>query len=139
MHPRALLTPRAESGSNGPMAGPLEGQQERRRPARGRGARCGENAGADEHNRQPRGDLRRQQIIDAAVELFASKGYRGTGVAALGDRGGMTPPGLLSYFGKRERLLREVVAERDRMAAIDPERAFPVELTLASLREIGRH
>ena len=41
----------------------------------------GETAGADEHNRQPRGDLRRQQIIEAAVELF---GQRGTG--ARGSR-----------------------------------------------------
>lgn len=121
------------------MAGPLEGQQERRRPARGRGARYGEVAGADERTRQPRGDLRRQQIIDAAVELFASKGYRGTGVAALADRVGMTATGLLYYFGTKERLLREVVAERDRMETIDPEREFPLALTLSSLRELGQH
>ena len=84
------------------------------------GAPYGENAGADEHNRQPRGDLRRQQIIDAAVELFASKGYRGTGVAALADRVGMTATGLLYYFGTKERLLREVVAERDRWSQSIP-------------------
>ena len=41
----------------------------------------GETAGADEHSRQPRGDLRRQQIIEAAVELFATKG-----TAAQGSR-----------------------------------------------------
>ena len=103
------------------------------------GARYGEPAGADERTRQPRGDLRRQQIIDAAVELFASKGYRGTGVAALADRVGMTATGLLYYFGTKERLLREVVAERDRMDAIDPDRAFPLALTLSSLRDLGRH
>lgn len=121
------------------MASPLEGQQERRRSARGRGVRYGEVAGADERTRQPRGDLRRQQIIDAAVELFASKGYRGTGVAALADRVGMTATGLLYYFGTKERLLREVVAERDRMETIDPEREFPLALTLSSLRELGKH
>src|ERR1700735_2878383 len=139
MHPGVLLTPRAAAGSNGPMARPLEGQQERRSAPGGRGARYGEPAGADERTRQPRGDLRRQQIIDAAVELFASKGYRGTGVAALADRVGMTATGLLYYFGTKERLLREVVAERDRMDAIDPGTAFPLELTLSSLRDIGRH
>ncbi len=121
------------------MASPLEGRQERRHSARGRGARYGEIAGADERTRQPRGDLRRQQIIDAAVELFASKGYRGTGVAALADRVGMTATGLLYYFGTKERLLREVVAERDRMETIDPEREFPLALTLSSLRELGQH
>src|SRR5271154_4531306 len=121
------------------MASRAEDRHERPRSTRRGGAPYGENAGADEHSRQPRGDLRRQQIIDAAVELFASKGYRGTGVAALADRVGMTATGLLYYFGTKERLLREVVAERDRMDAIDPGAAFPLELTLASLRDIGRH
>jgi len=51
----------------------------------------------------------------------------------------MTATGLLYYFGTKERLLREVVAERDRMDAIDPGAAFPLELTLSSLRDIGRH
>jgi len=71
-------------------------------------------AGGDDRNRQPRGDRRRQQILDAAVELFAAKGYRGTGVAALAERVGMTATGMLYYFGSKERLLQEVVAERDR-------------------------
>src|SRR5580700_11754670 len=99
-----------------------------------RGAPFGENAGADEHARQPRGDLRRQQIIDAAVQLFAAKGYRGTGVAALAERVGMTATGMLYYFGSKERLLQEVVAERDRRDVLDLD-----SLTLSSFRELGRH
>ena len=51
----------------------------------------------------------------------------------------MTATGLLYYFGTKQRLLREVVAERDRMAAIDPDRAFPLQLTLSSFRDLGRH
>jgi AcrR family transcriptional regulator len=121
------------------VASRADDREGRRSFPRPRGAPFGENAGADEHSRQPRGDLRRQQIIDAAVELFASKGYRGTGVSALAERVGMTATGLLYYFGTKERLLREVVAERDRMDAIDPGAAFPLELTLSSLRDIGRH
>ncbi len=133
------MTPAAGHGSNDPVTSPREGGRERQRAPRGRGARYGEPAGADERTRQPRGDLRRQQIIDAAVDLFASKGYRGTGVAALADRVGMTATGLLYYFGTKERLLREVVAERDRMETIDPDREFPPALTLSSLRELGQH
>ncbi len=91
-------------------------------------------AGGDARNRQPRGDRRRQQILDAAVELFAAKGYRGTGVAALGDRVGMTATGMLYYFGSKERLLQEVVAERDRRDVFDLD-----SLTLSSFRELGRH
>jgi AcrR family transcriptional regulator len=90
-------------------------------------------AGADSRNRQARGTQRRQQILDAAVELFAEKGYRGTGVAALGDRVGITATGLLYYFGTKERLLHEVVAERDRVGQLDEE-----PLTLRSLRDVGR-
>ena len=89
----------------------------------------------DNRNRQQRGELRRQQILDAAVELFASKGYRGTGVAALGEKVGMTAPGLLYYFGTKERLLREVVEERDRADRLDP----PGDMTLSALRDLGRH
>ena len=66
--------------------------------------------------------------------MFAAKGYRGTGVAALGERVGMTATGLLYYFGSKERLLLEVVAERDRADVLDPS-----ELTLDTLRALGRH
>ena len=133
------MTGPRESASDDPTNDPGGSHQPHRRPPRPRSARYGEPAGADERTRQPRGDLRRQQIIDAAVELFAAKGYRGTGVAALADRVGMTGTGLLYYFGTKERLLREVVAERDRMESIDPQREFPLALTLSSLRELGRY
>jgi AcrR family transcriptional regulator len=92
-------------------------------------------ADADTRTRQRRGDLRRQQILDAAVELFAATGYRGTGLQALADRVGMTATGLLYYFGTKERLLREVVAERDRADQLPPGEA----LTLSSLRALGQH
>ncbi len=70
-------------------------------------------ADADNRTRQERGDARRHQILDAAVRLFALHGYQGTGIAALADEVGMTAPGLLYYFGTKERLLQEVVSERD--------------------------
>lgn len=95
-------------------------------------ARSRRQAGADDRNRQARGDRRRQQILDAAVELFAAKGYRGTGVAALAERVGMTATGMLYYFGSKERLLQEVVAERDRA---DADAALGLDL----LRDMGRH
>jgi AcrR family transcriptional regulator len=92
---------------------------------------------------QPRGELRRQQILDAAVELFSAKGYRGTGLAALAERVGMTATGMLYYFGTKERMLQEVVAERDRR---DPAWAVPGplipnlgSLSLTSFRDLGRH
>ena len=105
----------------------------RTRPAKD--THVGQPAGADTRHRQARGILRRQQILDAAVELFAEKGYRGSGLAALADRVGMTATGLLYYFGSKKRLLQEVVAERDRADAIETSDG----LTLDSLRHLGRH
>jgi len=92
-------------------------------------------AEGDDRNRQARGIHRRQQILDAAVDLFSSKGYRAGGVAALAERVGMTPPGVLYYFGSKERLLREVVAERDRVDLAE----LRDTVRLADLRDIGRH
>lgn len=91
-------------------------------------------ADADDRRRQPRGEERRQQILDAAVELFAEKGYRGSDIAMLAARVGMTAPGLLYYFGSKERLLFEVVEERHRQRQIDP--AQP--MTLKELRDHAR-
>jgi AcrR family transcriptional regulator len=116
-----------------------DGQDRGRRSSADRGHRFGRTAGADEHHPQARGDLRRQQIIDAAVELFSAKGYRGTGVAALAERVGMTATGLLYYFGSKERLLREVVDERDQADEYGPDGPVPLQLTLQSLRGLGRH
>ena len=61
------------------------------------------------------------------------------GLAALGDRVGMTATGLLYYFGSKERLLHEVVAERDRADALDGGELAAPGLTLSSLRNLGRH
>jgi len=106
----------------------------KRRSSTGLDGKPRRRAGADERSRQERGSARREQILEAAVELFSTKGYRGTGVAALGERVGMTATGLLYYFGSKERLLLEVVAERDRADLLDP-----AELTLDTLRALGRH
>ncbi len=111
------------------------GGRSRSRRARAKVGHTRQPAGADARNRQPRGTLRRQQILDAAVDLFAEKGYRGSGLAALADRVGMTATGLLYYFGSKKRLLQEVVAERDRADAIDTSEG----LTLTSLRNLGQH
>lgn len=95
-------------------------------------------AKADARRRQKRGDARRQQIIEAAVELFSAKGYRSTGLAELADTVEMTNPGLLYYFGTKERLLLEVVAERDRIEHEGREDLDPATITLDALVDIAR-
>lgn len=69
-----------------------------------------------------RGQARREAIIDAAVELFARDGYRGTGLAAIADMVGVSQPTLRHHFGTKEQLLRAVVARRHEqdLAAASP-------------------
>jgi AcrR family transcriptional regulator len=62
-----------------------------------------------------RGAASREQILDAAVELFARRGYRGTGLLALGERVGMSHVGILRHFGTKENLLKAVMARRDQI------------------------
>ena len=71
------------------------------------------SAAADERVRQPRGRARRETILGEAVTLFANKGFRGTSITELAERVGMTHPGLLYYFGTKQRLLLEVVRQRE--------------------------
>ena len=62
-----------------------------------------------------RGAARREQILDAAVELFAQKGYRGSGLLELADRLGTSHVLILHHFGTKEGLLQAVVARRDQI------------------------
>ncbi len=62
-----------------------------------------------------RGIASREQILDAAVELFARHGYRGTGLLLLAERVGMSHVGILRHFGTKENLLRAVMARRDQI------------------------
>ncbi len=78
---------------------------------------CGGVAAADERVRQPRGEARREAILSEAVALFAAKGFRGTSITELAGRVGMTHPGLLYYFGTKQRLLLDVVREREQREA----------------------
>ena len=59
-----------------------------------------------------RGRFRRMQIVDAAIELFSTSGYRGTGLAGIAAQVGVTQAGLLHHFGSKEKLLEAVVQHR---------------------------
>lgn len=65
---------------------------------------------------QKRGVERRRAMVDAAIELFARQGVRGTGVAAIAERAGVTPSALIHHFGSKDGLVRAVLAEADRRA-----------------------
>jgi TetR/AcrR family transcriptional regulator, cholesterol catabolism regulator len=64
---------------------------------------------------RPRGhganyEVKRQEIIDLAAELFAKRGYAATGIAELGDVVGLAKGALYYYIGSKENLLVEIQA-----------------------------
>lgn len=60
---------------------------------------------------------RRERILEAALEVFAEHGDRGTSLQEIADRVGVTQPALMYYFGSREELLLAVLQRRDTLGA----------------------
>ncbi|MEV3991044.1 TetR/AcrR family transcriptional regulator [Streptomyces sp. NPDC049837] len=60
-----------------------------------------------------RSEERRAEIVRAALEVIAERGYRGASLGAVAERVGLTQQGLLHYFPTKEALLVAVLEERD--------------------------
>ncbi|MFD4415454.1 TetR/AcrR family transcriptional regulator [Streptomyces sp. NPDC058251] len=80
-----------------------------------------------------RSEERRAEIVRAALEVIAERGYRGASLAAVAERVGLTQQGLLHYFPTKEALLVAVLKERDQWDAV-PDSKWRVDL-LTSLVE----
>jgi len=68
--------------------------------------------------RRPRGQYgktraRRQEIVDAAVDVFGTVGYNKGSLREVADRVGMSQAGLLHHFPSKEHLLEAVLTWRD--------------------------
>lgn len=53
----------------------------------------------------------RANILNCALQLFASKGYDGVGVQEIVDAAGVTKPTLYHYFGSKGGLLEALLAD----------------------------
>ncbi|MFF8292432.1 TetR/AcrR family transcriptional regulator [Streptomyces sp. NPDC016309] len=60
-----------------------------------------------------RSEERRAEIVRAALEVIAERGYRGASLGAVAARVGLTQQGLLHHFPTKEALLVAVLEERD--------------------------
>lgn len=87
----------------------------------------------DAMNARVRSEERRAEIVRAALEVIAERGYRGASLAAVAERVGLTQQGLLHYFPTKDALLVAVLQERDQWDAV-PNTRWRVDL-LASLVE----
>lgn len=53
-------------------------------------------------------------IIDAALDVFARKGFKSASLTEVAERAGVTAQGILYHFRSKDELLLAVIAERDR-------------------------
>ncbi|MFE5815238.1 TetR/AcrR family transcriptional regulator [Streptomyces sp. NPDC056479] len=87
----------------------------------------------DAMNARVRSEERRAEIVRAALEVIAERGYRGASLGAVAERVGLTQQGLLHYFPTKDALLVAVLQERDQWDAV-PDTRWRVDL-LSSLVE----
>lgn len=59
-------------------------------------------------------EVRRRNILEAAVDVFGRSGYRDGSLQEIADQAGMTVPGLLHYFPSKVDLLLATLMERER-------------------------
>lgn len=76
---------------------------------------------------------RRRQIIEAAFDVFAARGYQGGSLQEVADRVGLSQTSILHYFPSKRALLIAVLEQRDAVAKPQPSEAPQglVEVVLA--------
>lgn len=81
-----------------------------------------------------KGAAKREEILRAALELFAVEGYRGTSLRTLAQRCNISLAGLMHYFDSREDLLVKTLQLRDEVARANTEGLPPMRGFIAVLR-----
>ncbi len=69
----------------------------------------GQNAGSGASGRASSGESTRRRIQDAALQLFAAKGFFATGIREIAERVGVTTAALYHYMGSKDELLIEIM------------------------------
>ena len=83
-----------------------------------------------------RGRRRREAVLDAAGALFLDRGFHGTSIDDIGERAGISGPGVYRHFPSKDAVLSAVTDrlwERLRPALAAVERASSPEEALAAL------
>lgn len=93
---------------------------------------------------RPRGEQRRQEVIAAARDLFAARGFNSVSLAEIAAHVGLTQAGVLHHFPSKAALLTAVLQDREERNAVhDEARAAAgmdvVETFLATLRDNERN
>jgi AcrR family transcriptional regulator len=78
--------------------------------ARGVGSADG---AASRRGRYQKGEVRRREILLAAIDVFSRRGYRDTSLREIAESVGLTQAGLIHYFPSKAELFVEVLRVRD--------------------------
>lgn len=67
----------------------------------------------------------RKAILDAALEVFSARGFRGSTIDSIAERAGLSKPNLLYYFPSKEAIYVAVLEDTlafwlEPLAALDP-------------------
>ncbi|MEU0513430.1 TetR/AcrR family transcriptional regulator [Amycolatopsis sp. NPDC006125] len=89
-------------------------------------------------------EIKRQEIIDQAAQLFAKQGYAATGIAEIGQVAGLAKGALYYYIGSKENLLVEIqnrvlnplLTAARRIAALDEDPVLRLRLLSQTLLEL---
>jgi AcrR family transcriptional regulator len=76
-----------------------------------------DSAPAVKRRRIPKGDLRKVEIIKAAMTIFARDGYAGASLSNVAKVAGLSTVGLLHHFPNKLCLLQAVLDHRDQYIA----------------------
>jgi AcrR family transcriptional regulator len=120
----------------------------RRRPDRHRTSDRAEGTRVDQRTRAARAEGRegRDELLAAALRVFARRGYRQAGVDEIAAEAGYSKGALYWHFSGKEELLMVLLEERidapmrDRVALLasaPPERDMSVEATRAFAQQLG--
>jgi AcrR family transcriptional regulator len=61
--------------------------------------------------RQARAEQSRRQVLDAALQLFSTQGYRGTNVREIADKAKVSTGNVYHHFEDKEAIFRALLDE----------------------------
>lgn len=74
---------------------------------------------------QARTAATRQRILDAAMAVFAARGFNNGSLIEIAEQAGMTHAGVLHHFGSKDQLLIAVLDHRDQVDVVHLEGQHP--------------
>lgn len=87
----------------------------------------------------PKGEAKRAEIVDVALELFSRKGYDRTSFREVARLSGLSQAGLLHHFRTKEELFVEVLRHRDERNSRFYDQTVDHDVTVEGLIEIIKH